>query len=92
LPEFITEGRGPEPGDVRALRTWLSEHDAPAGLDVVVDGETSAGDPAAAAAQVKAWADSGATWWLETRWGMPDTQDDRNRQMTERLAAGPPKA
>src|ERR1700749_445995 len=42
LPEFITEGRGPEPGDVRALRTWLSEHDAPAGLDVVFDGGTPA--------------------------------------------------
>jgi Luciferase-like monooxygenase len=91
LPEFITEGRGPEPGDVRALGTWLSEHDAPAGLDVVVDGETPAGDRAAAAAQVLPWADSGATWWLETRWGMPDTQDDRIRQMTKRLAAGPPK-
>ena len=39
-----------------------------------------------------AWADRGATWWLETRWGRPDTQDDRNRQMTERLAAGPPKS
>ena len=91
LPEFIIEGRGPEPGDVRALRTWLAEHDASAGMDVVADGETPAGDPAAAAAQVKAWADRGATWWLETRWGMPGTQDDRNRQMTERLAAGPPQ-
>ncbi|HEY2523240.1 MAG TPA: hypothetical protein VGJ19_24225, partial [Streptosporangiaceae bacterium] len=60
-------------------------------MDVVADGETPAGDPAAAAAQVKAWADGGATWWLETRWGMPGTQDERNRQMTERLAAGPPQ-
>ena len=92
LPEFIFEGREQEPDDVRALRVWLAEHDAPPGMDVVIGGETPADDPAAAAAQVKAWSDGGVTWWLETRWGMPDTQDDRVRQMTERLAAGPPES
>jgi len=91
LPEFIIEGREQEPGDVRALRAWLAEHDAPAGMDVVLDGETPADDLAAAATQVKAWADAGLTWWLESRWGMPDTQQERIRAMTERLAAGPPK-
>ena len=91
LPEFIIEGREQEPGDVRALRAWLAEHDARAGMDVVLDGETPAGDLAAAATQVKAWADAGLTWWLESRWGMPDTQQERIRAMTERLAAGPPK-
>ena len=44
----------------------------------------------AAAAQVGALADAGATWWLETRWGMPDNMPDRVREMTDRLAAGPP--
>jgi alkanesulfonate monooxygenase SsuD/methylene tetrahydromethanopterin reductase-like flavin-dependent oxidoreductase (luciferase family) len=91
LPEFMFEGRGPEPGDVRALRAWMAGHDAPAGMDVVLDGETPADDPAAAATQVKAWAEAGLTWWLESRWGMPDTQQERIRAMTERLAAGPPK-
>ena len=91
LPEFIIEGREQEPGDVRALRAWLAEHDAPAGMDVVLDGETPADDLAAAATQVKAWADAGLTWWLESRWGMPDTQQERIRAMTERLTAGPPK-
>ena len=87
----MIEGREQEPGDVRALRSWLAEHDAPAGLDVVLDGETQAGDPVAAATQVQAWADAGLTWWLESRWGMPDTQQERIQAMTERLAAGPPK-
>src|ERR1700742_3773772 len=91
LPEFMIEGREQEPDDVRALRAWLAEHDAPAGMDVVLDGETPADDPAAAATQVQAWADAGLTWWLESRWGMPDTQQERIRAMTERLAAGPPK-
>ena len=91
LPEFMPDGREREPADVRALRAWLAEHDAPSRMDVVIDGETSADDPAGAAAQVKAWAEAGATWWLETRWGMPDTERERIGQLTERLAAGPPK-
>jgi alkanesulfonate monooxygenase SsuD/methylene tetrahydromethanopterin reductase-like flavin-dependent oxidoreductase (luciferase family) len=91
LPEFMPEGREQGPDDVRALRAWLSEHGAPDSLDVVVDGETAADDPSGAAAQVKAWSQAGATWWLETRWGRPDTQTERVQQMTERLAAGPPR-
>jgi alkanesulfonate monooxygenase SsuD/methylene tetrahydromethanopterin reductase-like flavin-dependent oxidoreductase (luciferase family) len=91
LPEFTPPDEEADPDDLRALRAWLAEHGAPAGMDVVSDGETPAGDPAAAGAQVKPWADAGATWWLETRWGMPDTQADRVRAMTERLAAGPPR-
>ncbi|HXP58660.1 MAG TPA: LLM class flavin-dependent oxidoreductase [Streptosporangiaceae bacterium] len=92
LPEFMPEGREQDPDDVRALRAWLAEHGAPDQLDVVLDGETPADDPAAAAAQVKGWADAGLTWWLESRWGMPDTQEERIQQMTERLAAGPPRS
>ena len=91
LPEFMPEGREPEPDDVRALRAWLAARGAPDSLDVVTDGETAADDPSGAAAQVRAWSRAGATWWLETRWGMPDTQDERIRQMTRRLAAGPPR-
>jgi len=92
LPEFVPEGREQQPEDVRALRSWLAEHGALDRMDVVLDGETPADDPAAATAQVKAWADAGATWWVESRWGMPDTQEERIRQMTERLAAGPPRS
>jgi alkanesulfonate monooxygenase SsuD/methylene tetrahydromethanopterin reductase-like flavin-dependent oxidoreductase (luciferase family) len=91
LPEFVPEGREQGPDDVRALRAWLAEHGAPGDLDVVIDGETPADDPATAAAQVKAWADAGTSWWVESRWGMPDTQDERVQAMTERLAAGPPR-
>jgi alkanesulfonate monooxygenase SsuD/methylene tetrahydromethanopterin reductase-like flavin-dependent oxidoreductase (luciferase family) len=92
LPEIMPEGREQEPEDLRALRAWLAEHGAPDNMDVVIDGETPADDPDGAAVQVKAWTDAGATWWLETRWGMGDSQAERIQAMTERLAAGPPRS
>lgn len=91
LPEFVPEGREQQPEDVRELRSWLTEHGALDRMDVVLDGQTPADDAPAAAAQAAAWADAGLTWWLESRWGMPDTQEERIKAMTERLAAGPPR-
>jgi len=88
IPEFRGDDGGPD--GLQALRAWLAGPGARPDLDVVTDGESPAGD-AAAAAQVRALADPGATWWLETRWGMPDTLPDRVQEMTERLAADPPK-
>jgi alkanesulfonate monooxygenase SsuD/methylene tetrahydromethanopterin reductase-like flavin-dependent oxidoreductase (luciferase family) len=91
LPQFeVAEGDG-EPADARAARAWLTEHGADPGLDMVIDGETPADDPAAAAAQTDPWAQAGATWWLESRWGGNDTLAARVAGMTQRLAAGPPK-
>jgi hypothetical protein len=88
IPEFRGDDGGPD--GLRALRTWLAGHGAHPDLDVVTDGESPADDVAAAAAQVGALAEAGATWWLETRWGMPDTLPERVHEMTGRLAAGPP--
>ena len=76
--------------DVRAARAWLGAHGGRPDLDVIIDGETPADDPAAAAAQAAGWAEAGGTWWLETRWGMPDNMAERVQQMTDRLAAGAP--
>jgi hypothetical protein len=92
IPQFETEGREPGPDDARAVRDWLSAHGAEPGLDMVAEGETPAGDPAAAAAQVAPWADAGCTWWLETRWEMPHDSPERMREISERIAAGPPAA
>ena len=88
LPEWSLDGREGGPDDVRAMRTWLAEHGASDGLDVVAQGETPVEDPGAAAAQVRPWADAGCTWWLETRWGAP--ADDRGDEVRRRIAAGPP--
>jgi len=82
---------GEGPGDARALRAWLTEHGAAPGFDMVAEGETPAGDPAAAAAIVAPWADAGCTWWLETRWEMPHDSAERMGEIRARLAAGPPR-
>jgi hypothetical protein len=73
------------------VRSWLREHGAGADLDVTSDGETPADDPEAAAAHVERWAEAGCTWWLETRWGLPDDAAERVRQVRRRLIAGPPR-
>jgi alkanesulfonate monooxygenase SsuD/methylene tetrahydromethanopterin reductase-like flavin-dependent oxidoreductase (luciferase family) len=91
VPQYHLGGRDGTPDDVRQLRAWLTERDARPDLDVVADGETSAEDPAAAAAQVASWAQAGCTWWLETRWEMPHHSPDRMRQIRDRINAGPPR-
>ncbi len=87
VPQFGGEG---SPDDVRAMRAWLAEHGARPDIDVTAEGETPAGDPAAAAAIVRPWADAGCTWWLETEWELPHHVPERMQQMRERIAAGPP--
>jgi alkanesulfonate monooxygenase SsuD/methylene tetrahydromethanopterin reductase-like flavin-dependent oxidoreductase (luciferase family) len=92
IPQYQTEdGRAEGPQDARALRDWLTAHGAGPGFDMVAEGETPAGDPAAAADLVAPWADAGCTWWLETRWEMPHDSAERMRDIRERLAAGPPR-
>jgi alkanesulfonate monooxygenase SsuD/methylene tetrahydromethanopterin reductase-like flavin-dependent oxidoreductase (luciferase family) len=90
MPQYQLEGRTAGPDDARAVRAWLTEHGAGPGLDIVAEGETPAADKAAAAAQVAPWAAAGCTWWLETRWEMPQDSAERIRAVRERLAAGPP--
>jgi hypothetical protein len=84
IPQYRVQGRDPEPADARSATTWLAQHGAPAGFDVIADGETPADDPAAAGRSVAAWAAAGCTWWLETRWSAAE-------EVPARLAAGPPR-
>jgi alkanesulfonate monooxygenase SsuD/methylene tetrahydromethanopterin reductase-like flavin-dependent oxidoreductase (luciferase family) len=92
IPQYQLDGRAEGPDDARAVRAWLAGHGAAPGFDIVADGETPAGDPAAAAAVAAAWADAGCTWWLETRWEVSHESAERMGQIRERLAAGPPPA
>jgi alkanesulfonate monooxygenase SsuD/methylene tetrahydromethanopterin reductase-like flavin-dependent oxidoreductase (luciferase family) len=91
IPQYSLDGREAGPPDARAVRDWLTGHDAAPGFDMIADGETPADDQAAAAAEVGGWAEAGCTWWLETRWGVSADLPERLRQMTARLAAGPPR-
>ena len=55
------------PGDVRELLAYIGEHrerDGP--FDVVVPGSTRGDAPGEATERVRAYAEAGATWWLET--------------------------
>jgi alkanesulfonate monooxygenase SsuD/methylene tetrahydromethanopterin reductase-like flavin-dependent oxidoreductase (luciferase family) len=91
VPQYeAADGEG-SPEEARALRAWLAEAGARPDLEVIAQGETPAGDPAAARGQVEPWAEGGCTWWLETRWGMPHHSAERMGQVRERLAAGPPE-
>jgi alkanesulfonate monooxygenase SsuD/methylene tetrahydromethanopterin reductase-like flavin-dependent oxidoreductase (luciferase family) len=87
----VIQGGDMAPDDVRAMRSWLVERGAPADLDILSEGETQADDPAAAWSQVAPWSDAGCTWWMETRWEMPHHSPERMRQITDRIAAGPPR-
>lgn len=69
------------PADVREIAAWLAERGA--SPEIVVEGETPRDD-------VQPWAEAGATWWLETRWELASEGDERRREVSERLAAGPP--
>jgi len=57
------------------------------GYDVVVEGD-SHGAFGDARPPVQAWADAGATWWVESWWDLPDDADGR-AELRRRLALGP---
>jgi alkanesulfonate monooxygenase SsuD/methylene tetrahydromethanopterin reductase-like flavin-dependent oxidoreductase (luciferase family) len=91
VPQIEIAGRAGRPDDLRDLRAWLRERSRDS-IDVIIDGETPAGDPGAAAAHVLPWAEAGATWWLETRWELPHESDERMLEIRHRLVSGPPRS
>jgi alkanesulfonate monooxygenase SsuD/methylene tetrahydromethanopterin reductase-like flavin-dependent oxidoreductase (luciferase family) len=93
LPYYLKgdEGRLPAPEEIRDIRQWVEKHGRSlSDFDVVMEGETPAGDRVAAAEQVRPWAEAGCTWWMETRWAMPLESPERLQEVRERLEAGPP--
>jgi alkanesulfonate monooxygenase SsuD/methylene tetrahydromethanopterin reductase-like flavin-dependent oxidoreductase (luciferase family) len=54
-------------------------------FEIVVQGRTPAGKPAAGARKVRPYAEAGATWWIEANWNAATVASVR-----ERVAAGPP--
>ncbi len=92
LPNCMGEDgiRDPTPEDIVDLVAWLDANGGRRpGFDVVMEGETPADDPAAAADVVRPWAEAGCTWWLDARWEVD--AGERRRAVHERLEAGPPR-
>ena len=80
------------PDDLRVALAFIRAERAAAGVGpdapfaVGIHGETP-GPGADGAAIVRAWADAGATWWLEMLHGWRGSTDD----LFARVAAGPPR-
>ncbi|MFC9692659.1 LLM class flavin-dependent oxidoreductase [Kribbella sp. NPDC056951] len=82
-PELLAEGVA-----------WIRQERATHSLtmddyDIVVEGTTSATDPAAAET-VRPWAEAGATWWIDADWSSQDPTTVRTTA-EHRLKAGPPR-
>jgi alkanesulfonate monooxygenase SsuD/methylene tetrahydromethanopterin reductase-like flavin-dependent oxidoreductase (luciferase family) len=78
------------PDDIQAMRAWLAEQGMNrSDFDIISEGETE--PDASGAEQVRAWAEAGCTWWLETRWMLEGQPADVLRQLRERIEAGPPR-
>ena len=75
----------PTPDDVRAIAAYGAEHrtlETP--FDIVVNGETAGMDPVQRRETLQAWADAGATWWIEGAWNATD------EEVAARIEAGIP--
>jgi alkanesulfonate monooxygenase SsuD/methylene tetrahydromethanopterin reductase-like flavin-dependent oxidoreductase (luciferase family) len=90
LPNLPSDQGGPgaevAPKTVRSMRDWLDQRGGNHPIDLVIDGKTSATDPAAATDRVSLLAEAGATWWIESDWTTMGDVD----ALHARIDAGPP--
>jgi hypothetical protein len=93
LPNMLGEDghvvmRAPTYEEVRAMCVYASTNRAASTpFDIIVEGETPGDDRDASTAQMRAWEDAGATWWLEALWSAPDLE-----RVLARVKQGPPSA
>jgi alkanesulfonate monooxygenase SsuD/methylene tetrahydromethanopterin reductase-like flavin-dependent oxidoreductase (luciferase family) len=82
----------PNPEAIEAGAEWLANQRAALGVDqqpfdVVTEGTTT--PDGSGAEQVRAFAEAGATWWLEADWSLPPAK--LLEACRSRLQAGPPR-
>jgi len=78
-------GRQATARELAAAMGQLSAQRGSGTFDVVVEGETEGpGDTAT----VRAYAEAGATWWIESRWMLPSTEAGA-AELRKRIMAGP---
>lgn len=80
IPQVLDDGvaRQATLDEIAGIRELVGDAD----YDIVVEGEGSEHSPAA-------WADAGATWWIESMWGAV-READAVAAATDRLRQGPP--
>lgn len=76
------------PDDIRQMAEYIATHRTlTTPFDIVTEGRTPGDDREKAAAQVRPWAEAGATWWIEAMWEAPNATDD----LRTRIHQGPPR-
>src|SRR5205085_11881453 len=92
LPYWLAKRDDPDglarpdsPDQLAEVRDWIAARRSLEGFDIIVEGSTSMANPADAASSVQAWADAGATWWIEVDWSGFAVEPQR-----QRITAGPP--
>jgi alkanesulfonate monooxygenase SsuD/methylene tetrahydromethanopterin reductase-like flavin-dependent oxidoreductase (luciferase family) len=81
LPQVLVDGKGEHASldDIAAIRDQIGDRP----YDIVIEGNGSQHAPAA-------WADAGATWWIESMWDAM-SQADPVLAAFDRLREGPPR-
>jgi alkanesulfonate monooxygenase SsuD/methylene tetrahydromethanopterin reductase-like flavin-dependent oxidoreductase (luciferase family) len=89
LPQVLKPtAQRPDLDDLRQISAYVTANRAgPGTFDIVIEGDTPGDNPPEAARIAAAWAEAGATWWLEAPWEA-GTEDDIRR----RIRQGPPRA
>lgn len=63
------------PDDVRQMRDYiLANRQLTTPFDIVVEGKTAGLSPDETQAKLHDWVDAGATWWVESTWGMNEDE------------------
>lgn len=75
------EWRRLTPDDVKAIREFAGDE-----IDIVVEGEEGSASPESS----RAWEAAGATWYIESLWGVQMEEDIQDR-IAARLKEGPPR-
>ncbi len=75
------------PDDIRAMKAYVDTHRTlSTPFDIVTEGETPGDEPQQAAEIVRPFAEAGATWWIEARWG-----NNSASEIHKRIKQGPPR-
>ena len=86
IPQRFNDWKPFEPDDIRAIRDYIAEHrTSNAPFDIIAGGVTDEKNAARASEQARAFADAGATWWVEGDMGSLSFE-----KLRKRLRRGPP--